>query len=136
MNNHIFPFLWLKGESQEIIADYIRQIHESHIGAICIESRPHPGFLGPKWWADVEMIIAELKKYNMKLWILDDAHFPTGYAGGAIKQNPRLGKKLLIHRRIQILGPKNRPESIPSYPETKMHAFWGSWQNKEPPRLI
>ena len=108
MNNHIFPFLWLKGESQEIIADYIRQIHESHIGAICIESRPHPDFLGPKWWADVEMIIAELKKYNMKLWILDDAHFPTGYAGGAIKQNPRLGKKLLIHRRIQILGPKKQ----------------------------
>lgn len=104
--NHILPFLWMKGESRQTIAHYIGQIHQAHIGAVCIESRPHPNFLGPQWWEDVAMIIQELKKYDMKLWILDDSHFPTGYAGGAVKENPQYRKRVLMHRRIEVLGPK------------------------------
>ena len=104
--NHILPFLWLKGESKETIIHYISQIHKANIGAVCVESRTHPDFLGPRWWEDMALIIQELKKYNMKLWILDDCHFPTGYAGGAVRDNPRYGKRVLAHRRVEVLGPR------------------------------
>ena len=57
---------------------HISQISKANIGAVCVESRPHPDFLGPRWWEDMDLIIQELKKYDMKLWILDDCHFPTG----------------------------------------------------------
>lgn len=45
------------GEDEEILRDYVRKIYESGIKALCIEARPHPDFLGNKWWKDVDAII-------------------------------------------------------------------------------
>ena len=84
-DNHILPFFWQHGESEETLRKYVRVIHDANIGALCVESRPHPDFCGPKWWQDMDAIIDESKKLGMKVWILDDAHFPTGYANGALK---------------------------------------------------
>ena len=84
-DNHILPFFWQHGEDEETLRHYMRVIHDSNIGAVCVESRPHPDFCGPKWWADMDAIIDEAKKLGMQVWILDDAHFPTGYANGALK---------------------------------------------------
>ena len=62
----------------------MKVIAESNIGAVCVESRPHPDFVGEKWWQDMDVILDEARKRNMKVWILDDSHFPTGYANGAL----------------------------------------------------
>ena len=86
--NHILPFLWLHGEDEETLRDYMRAIDESAIGAVCVESRPHPDFCGPGWWLDMDIILDEAQKRNMKVWILDDSHFPTGYANGAMAEQP------------------------------------------------
>lgn len=66
----------------------MKVIDESNIKAVCIESRPHPDFCGPGWWHDMDIIIEEAKKRNMKVWILDDSHFPTGFANGAMAEKP------------------------------------------------
>ena len=86
--NYILPFFWQHGETEEVLRDYMRAIHESNIGAVCIESRPHPDFCGEKWWQDMDVILDEARKRNMKVWILDDSHFPTGFANGALKDYP------------------------------------------------
>ena len=83
-DNHILPFFWQHGESEETLRKYARVIHDANIGALCVESRPHPDLCGPTWWQDMDAIIDESKKLGMKVWILDDAHFPTGYAIGAL----------------------------------------------------
>ena len=44
--NHMMPFLWLKGEGEATIREYMRVIHDSGINAVCVESRPHPDFSG------------------------------------------------------------------------------------------
>lgn len=44
--NYIFPFLWMHGEEESVIRKYMRVIHEAGVGAVCVESRPHPDFLG------------------------------------------------------------------------------------------
>lgn len=49
---------------------HISQIHKANIGAVCVESRPHPDFLGPRWWEDMALIIQELKKYKRKRELL------------------------------------------------------------------
>lgn len=36
----------------------------------------------------MDIILEEAKKYGMKVWILDDSHFPTGFANGAMKEQP------------------------------------------------
>ena len=74
-NNYILPFLWMKGESKEVILKEIEKIYECGIQAICLESRPHPDFMGPQWWDDFGFIVEEAKKRDMRIWILDDAHF-------------------------------------------------------------
>jgi hypothetical protein len=106
-DNYILPFLWMKGESEAIIREEIEKIDECGIKAICLESRPHPDFMGDKWWSDVELILQEAKKRSMKVWILDDAHFPTGYANGLIKTKyPERKKKYLNYNRVNVWGTK------------------------------
>lgn len=109
--NYIFPFLWLHGEDEATLREYMQVIHDANIGAVCIESRPHPDFLGDKWWADLDVIIEEAKRLGMRVWILDDSHFPTGFANGAVKNAPKeLHHKYLCYRTLQIAGPIKRVE--------------------------
>ena len=86
--NHILPFFWQHGEDEATLRHYVRVIHDANCGAFCVESRPHPDFCGPKWWQDLDAILDEAGKLGMKVWILDDSHFPTGYANGAIASAP------------------------------------------------
>lgn len=86
--NYIFPFFWQHGEDEHTLRTYMRVIDECNIKAVCVESRPHPDFCGPKWWMDMDIILEEAKKRAMKVWILDDSHFPTGYANGAMEKKP------------------------------------------------
>ncbi len=86
--NYILPFFWQHGENEGTLRKYMEVIQKSNIGAVCIESRPHPDFVGPKWWRDMDIILDEARKRGMKVWILDDSHFPTGYANGALVDAP------------------------------------------------
>ncbi len=83
--NHVLPFFWQHGEEEATLHEMMNAIDGANCGAVCIESRPHPDFCGPKWWADMDVILDEARKRGMKVWILDDSHFPTGYANGALQ---------------------------------------------------
>ena len=43
-DNHVLPFLWMKGESQQTIAEYLEKNAGADIHEVCLESRPHPDF--------------------------------------------------------------------------------------------
>lgn len=101
-SNYIFPFLWMHGEDAQILRKYMQVIHDSNIGAVCVESRPHPDYVGDGWWKDMDIIIEEAKRLNMKVWILDDSHFPTGYANGALNQeSDELCRQSLVYQVVQ-----------------------------------
>ena len=103
-DNHILPFFWQHGEDEKTLRHYVRIIHEANIGAFCVESRPHPDFCGPQWWADMDAILDEARKLKMKVWILDDSHFPTGYANGAMEEaDPSLCRQSLTIRVLDVL---------------------------------
>lgn len=104
--NYIFPFLWLHGEEEQVLREYMGAIHDSGIGAVCVESRPHPDYCGPQWWHDMDIILDEAKERDMKVWILDDSHFPTGYANGALADEPaELHRQFLYYSSVEVLGP-------------------------------
>ena len=104
--NYIFPFFWQHGEDEAVLREYMGAIYDCGIRSVCLECRPHPDFLGPKWWQDVDIILDEAKNRGMKIWILDDAHFPTGYANGAMKDEPdEKWKQFLYHKTITVFGP-------------------------------
>lgn len=105
MHNYLYPFFWQHGNSHEI-PEYMDKIAEAGMKGLCIEARPHPEFLGEGWWRDLDLILSKAKEHDMKLWILDDSHFPTGYANGKVKECfPQHLKWYLDMRRYDVHGP-------------------------------
>lgn len=105
-DNYLYPFFWLHGADKKTLEDYVHCIYQSGCRAFCVESRPHPDFLGDSWWRDMEIILNKAESLEMKVWILDDAHFPTGYANGRIKTaHDDLKQWYLYHRELDLTGP-------------------------------
>lgn len=122
--NYIYPFLWLNGEDDIIIKDCIEEIYNAGIRGICIESRTHPEFMGSSWWEDMDLIMREARRKKMKVFLLDDVRFPTGYANGKIiSEKPDLIKKFLKINQLDFVGPLKDSSFILS---------WGNERNKTP----
>lgn len=106
MNNYLYPFFWQHGEDHEVLGEYMDKIYHSGMKGICVEARPHPDFVGEGWWKDMDFILERARQLDMKVWILDDSHFPTGYANGKIQSDyPQYLKKYLDMRRYDVQGP-------------------------------
>ncbi len=106
--NYILPFFWQHGADEATLREYMEKIYDCGIRAVCLEARPHPDFVGPKWWTDVDIVMDEARKRQMKVWILDDSHFPTGFANGAVRNAPdHLKRWSLMERTMDVCGPLN-----------------------------
>lgn len=106
-DNHILPFLWVHGETEETYRRLVQAIDEANIKAFCVEARPHKGFCKEPWWRDIAIILDEAEKRGMKVWILDDKHFPTGYAAGAAEAaSLELKRRFLCTSRTGLKGGK------------------------------
>ncbi len=92
--------------SQKLTLGKIEKIYQSGIRAVCVESRPHEGFCGPSWWEDMDLILRECEQRQMKVWLLDDKHFPTGYANGILAhKDPALRRWEIREQHVDIMGP-------------------------------
>jgi len=103
-----FPFLWLHGdESEERILEEILAIRNCGFTAFCVESRPYEAFCEEPWWCDMGFILRKARELDMKVWLLDDKHFPTGYASGFFEkaENAHLRKKLIREVQAEAIGP-------------------------------
>jgi len=131
--NHLMPFFWQHGEDEATLREYMAAIDGANCHAVCVESRPHPDFCGPKWWADMDVILEEARKRDMKVWILDDSHFPTGYANGAMRTQPdRLCRQSIFLRTCRLGAEPGQTElnlrelgllTMPEKEKTGMAAF-------------
>ena len=106
-HNYMAPFLWLHGEEDNLIVNELQRIYDSGIRAVCLESRVHEDFAGEGWWSDVRLIMEECRKKDMKVWILDDKHFPSGHANGAFEkpENVHLRPWGITERHVDVAGP-------------------------------
>jgi len=105
--SYILPFLWLHGEPKERIKEEILAIKKSGILEFCAESRVHEGFCHDSWWDDFAFILKTAKEEGMRVWLLDDRSFPTGYANGYFEksEHAHLRKRLIRERQTEVLGP-------------------------------
>lgn len=104
-DNYLAPLWWQYGEQTHLLPSEIQRIYDSGCRAFCVESRPHPDFLGETWWRDMDIILEEAAKRDMKVWLFDDDHFPTGHAAGLIgTKYPELRAWELIERHIDVVG--------------------------------
>lgn len=98
--NRIFPFFWQHGEAEAVLREYMKAICDANLRAVCIESRPHPDFAGEGWWQDMDIILEEARNRGMKVWILDDSHFPTGYCNGAVREKPAARRRWFLTYKV------------------------------------
>ena len=107
--NYCFPFFWLRQGRRQERPGRIQEVYESGCRAFCVESRTHEDFCGPEWWKDLEVILEEAGKRGMKVWILDDRHFPTGYANGVLEEGGETTgsdrRWFLREHHVDVAGP-------------------------------
>lgn len=110
--NYILPFYWQHGESKELLLEGMEKIYECGIKAVCLEARPHPDFAGNLWWRDLDIILEKAKELNMKVWVLDDAHFPTGRCNNKVTPDSPHRKFVLVYYGIDAKGPMKESSFI------------------------
>ena len=104
--NHLLPFLWMHDGHHDELAGLVGQVYDSGARAFCVESRPHEHFCEQEWWDDMDVVLEEASRRDMKVWILDDKHFPTGYANGLVaRKYPQLRKWQLVEEHVDVVGP-------------------------------
>ena len=105
--NHLLPFLWQQGNHRHALRRQLAEVQACGIEAICLESRTHEDFCGEGWWADLDLILDEAEKRGMGVWVLDDKHFPSGFANDFIDRNNRrdLKRVTLIDQHVDVIGP-------------------------------
>lgn len=110
---YILPFFWQHGESHDILEKEMDAIRASGITEMCVESRPHEEFGREKWWDDFGFILRYAQHHDMKVWLLDDKHFPTGYANGYVEQHPELAQLTLTMVCFDVLSGGGRMNLLP-----------------------
>jgi hypothetical protein len=102
------PLFWLHGdenETEERLREYIAIVEKGRNGALCTESRPHSDWLGPRWFRDVGICIDEAKKRDLKVWIFDDAWWPSQTMGNRVPE--KYGAKRLVTESTRVKGGDN-----------------------------
>lgn len=106
-DNYLLPFLWVHNESDDLILREIEKMYDSGIRALCVESRTHEEFGNDDWWSDLTLILKECEKRGMDVWLLDDKHFPSGFANGKAgdPENVPLRKRIITELHTDVAGP-------------------------------
>lgn len=103
---HIAPLFWHHGEEPEIILREIDAMHSSGIREFILEPRPHPDYLGERWWSDVEVVLEAARERDMRVWFFDDARFPSGWLNGILRTEHReMRKHYLSEEHVDTQGP-------------------------------
>lgn len=63
-------------------------------------------YLSPEYFKFFQMLVAEAKKRDMRVWIVDDIGYPSGFAGGKFtRERPELRMQtLVVAERIAVEG--------------------------------
>jgi hypothetical protein len=105
----IQPFMSWNGpdakERQARIVDDLDRLASSNVFMVNVSpGRGAPLYLTPEHMAQMKFVVQEAKKRGMKIWLQDESDYPSGFAGGKIRQQyPQLGMQGIladIHVRV------------------------------------
>ena len=119
--NYILPFFWQHQGNAAAIPQRVQTIYDSGCRSFCVESRPYEDFCGPSWWDDMGILLAEAKKRDMQVWILDDKQFPTGFANGLLRDKyPELRRWFLREYHMDTIGPAKASSVLIPNPDAEL----------------
>lgn len=114
LTEYVLPFFWQHGEEHSILREEMDAIQKCGINEFCVESRTHEQFGEEQWWEDFGFLLQEAKKRGMRVWLLDDKSFPTGYANNYIESFPELRAVRVRIDARDVIGPQKDIALVPS----------------------
>ncbi len=70
-------------------------------------------YLTPEYFAFFKQFALEAKKRDMKLWIVDDIGYPSGFAAGRFANTPLSMQALTIAQRLPVAAGASLKQSLP-----------------------
>jgi hypothetical protein len=88
------------------------------LGYRAVTAQPGGGmtttYLSPEYFAFFKQFVAEAKKRDMKVWIVDDIGYPSGFAGGKFAGSPLSMQALTIAQRVPLAPGASLAQTIPA----------------------
>ena len=84
-------------------------------------------YLSPEYFAFFKQFVAEAKKRDMRVWVVDDAGYPSGFAGGKFSsERPELRMQALtIEQRLPVKGGETLNQKLgPAAVAASAALFW------------
>ncbi len=116
----IMPFLWMQGAEKSALESEIESIYNNNMRAFIVESRTHPDFCGEGWWRDMDIVLGKAKTLGMRVWVLDDKHYPTGFANDKFSEHPDLTQWHIAERNADIIGCKSGRLRVGCFPGDRL----------------
>jgi hypothetical protein len=92
--------------NRESIVKDLDAIYKTGLRVVTIEAgyKMTDPYLSDGWFKTVQIVVDELKKRGMHLWIIDEGKYPSGFAGGKFsKERPDLRMQgLVVYKRIRL----------------------------------
>ena len=100
------PYYGLNGAvTREVLQRDLDKAERLGFHAVTVQPGRNPeAYLSPEYFAMFKVLVEEAKKRNLRVWIIDDAGYPSGFAGGLITdKKPELRMQALsIGLRIPV----------------------------------
>jgi hypothetical protein len=117
----IQPFTsWNGPDANERMARIVQDLDRLSANGIFVVNvspgRGVPYYLTPEHMAQMKFIVAEAKKRGMKIWLQDESDYPSGFAGGKIRQQyPQLGMQgMVADIRVRVAPGQTLTMPVPS----------------------
>ena len=119
----IQPFVsWNGPDAKERMQRIVQDLDQFAANGIFVinhsPGRGDPKYLSPEHMAQVKFVVQEAKKRGIKVWLQDEADYPSGFAGGKISEEyPQLAMQALdADIRINVMP--GQTLTMPTPPDT------------------
>src|SRR4030042_332622 len=83
-----FYWGWDGPVTEEVIARDLKEYSSKNVRAVTIEAgyRMNTKYLSPEWFALVKYTVEQARRNNMRVWLVDEGKYPSGFAGGKFSE--------------------------------------------------
>ena len=117
----IQPFMSWNGpdanERKARIVEDLDRLASSNVFMVNVSpGRGVPLYLTPEHMTQMKFVVQEAKKRGMKIWLQDESDYPSGFAGGKIRQQyPQLGMQgIVADIRVRVAPGQTLTMPVPS----------------------
>ncbi|MGP8258836.1 MAG: glycosyl hydrolase [Acidobacteriaceae bacterium] len=112
------PYYGLNGDvTREVLQRDLDKAVRLGFHAVTVQPGRNPeAYLSPEYFAMFKVLVEEAKKRDLRVWIIDDAGYPSGFAGGLITdKKPELRMQALsIGSRIPVKAGETLDQAVGS----------------------